>query len=66
MKILKIKLTLTEGMLGTSPADSKVYETYIGKNAPNAATLEEEIEALLYNPDILHEYVEEIYEFGFA
>ena len=27
---------------------------------------EEEIEALLYNPDILHEYVEEIYEFGFA
>ena len=26
----------------------------------------EEIEALLYNPDILHEYVEEIYEFGFA
>ncbi|MBQ7084362.1 MAG: class II glutamine amidotransferase [Anaerotignum sp.] len=27
---------------------------------------EEEIEALLYNPDILHEYVEEIYEFGFV
>ena len=27
---------------------------------------EEEIEALLYSPEIFHEYVEEIYEFGFA
>jgi hypothetical protein len=46
MKKIHVKLTLTAGMLGTSPADSKIYETYIGKNAPNAATLEEEIEAL--------------------
>ena len=27
---------------------------------------EEEIEALLYSPEILHEYVEEIFDFGFA
>ena len=46
MKKLHIRLTTTEGMLGTSPADPKIYETYIGSNAPNAATLEEEIEAL--------------------
>lgn len=46
MKKLHVRLTLTEGMLGTSPADPKIYETYIGKNAPNSATLEEEIEAL--------------------
>jgi hypothetical protein len=45
-KKIHVKITLTEGMLGTSPADTRVYETYIGKNAPNAATLEEEIEAL--------------------
>ena len=46
MKKLHVKITLTNGMLGTSPADQKIYETYIGKNAPNSATLEEEIEAL--------------------
>ena len=46
MKKLHIRITTTEGMLGTSPADPKIYETYIGSNAPNAATLEEEIEAL--------------------
>jgi len=46
MKKLHVKITLTNGMLGTSPADPKIYENYIGKNAPNSATLEEEIEAL--------------------
>ena len=40
MKKLHVKITLTNGMLGTSPADAKIYETYIGKNAPNSATLE--------------------------
>ena len=46
MKKIKVRLTLIEGMLGTSPADPDVYGSFIGKNAPNAATLEEEIEAL--------------------
>ena len=27
---------------------------------------EEEIEALLFSPDILHEYVNELFEYGFA
>lgn len=46
MKKIKVRLTLIEGMLGTSPADPDVYGSFIGSNAPNAATLEEEIEAL--------------------
>lgn len=43
---MKVKLTFTEPVLGTSPADEEVYDTYIGNNAPNAASLEEEIAAL--------------------
>lgn len=46
MKKIKVKLTLVEGMLGTSPADPDVYGSFIGSNAPDARTLEEEIAAL--------------------
>ena len=40
---MKIKVTLLEGMLGMSPADKEVYRTYIGSNAPDAASLTEEM-----------------------
>ena len=43
---MHIRITTLEGMLGTSPANEEVYADFIGKNAPNAATLTEEIEAL--------------------
>lgn len=42
----KVKLTLTEMMLGSSPKDEDIYTRFIGNKAPNAATLEEEVEAL--------------------
>ncbi len=43
---MKVRITLKESMLGTSPANPQIYEDYIGSNAPDAATLTEEIEAL--------------------
>lgn len=41
-----VKLTLTEAMLGTSPANEDIYRDFIGANAPDAQTLEEEVAAL--------------------
>lgn len=46
MKDLKIKITLTEEMLGMSPASADIYDEFIASNAPGAATREEEIAAL--------------------
>ena len=46
MKTIKVKLTFTEGILGTSPANPDVYRDYIGSKAPDAATVEDEVEAL--------------------
>lgn len=46
MKTIKVKLTLTEGMLGTSPNNEDIYTEYIGSKAPDATTLEQEVAAL--------------------
>lgn len=46
MKELKVKITLTEEMLGMLPADPEIYDTFIASNAPDAPNREEEIEAL--------------------
>ena len=46
MKNIKVKLTFTEGLLGTSPVDTEIYETYVGDKSPDAPTLEEEIAAV--------------------
>ena len=46
MTTIKVKLTLTEGMLGTSPNNEEIYTDFIGSKAPDASTLEEEVEAL--------------------
>ena len=43
---MKIKITLIEEMLGMSPADADIYNSFIAKNAPDAPTREEEIEQL--------------------
>ena len=43
---MKVKITTTEDMLGTAPADATLYETYIGQNAPDALSLEEEVAAI--------------------
>lgn len=47
MKEVKVRLTLTEEMLGTATANEQIYTDYIGSNAPDAPSLAEEvIEAL--------------------
>lgn len=46
MKKLRIKLTFTESLLGTSPADEEIYTRFIGGKSPDAATLPEEVAAL--------------------
>lgn len=46
MRTMKVKLTLQEAILGTSPANPEIYSDFIGSKAPNAATLEEEVERL--------------------
>lgn len=42
----RFRLTFIEPVLGGSPADPEIYSSYIGSNAPDAASLTEEIEAL--------------------
>ena len=46
MKTLEVKLTFTEEVLGTSPANEEIYRDFIGTKAPDAQTVEEEVEAL--------------------
>lgn len=46
MERIKVRLTFTEGILGTSPANEEIYRDFIGSKAPDAATVDEEVEAL--------------------
>ena len=46
MTTIKVKLTTTEGMLGTSPFNEEIYRDFIGSKSPDAATVEEEVAAL--------------------
>ena len=46
MEKIKVRLTLMEAMLGTSPSNEAIYEEYFAPKAPNEATAEEELEAL--------------------
>ena len=46
MEKIKVKLTLLEGMLGTSPSNEEVYREFIGSKSPDAATIEEEVSSL--------------------
>lgn len=46
MTELKVRLTLTESMLGTSPANEDIYRDFIGTKAPDPNTVEDEVEAL--------------------
>ena len=46
MKEIKIKITFTEEVLGSSPANPEIYSDYIGSKSPDASTIEEEVEAL--------------------
>lgn len=46
MKELKVRLTFTESILGTSPANEEIYRDFIGTKAPDATTVDDEVEAL--------------------
>lgn len=46
MTTLKIKVTFDEEILGTAANDPDIHRTYIAGNAPNALTMEEEVEAI--------------------
>lgn len=46
MKSIHVKLTFTEPVLGTSPANEDVYRDFIGSKAPDASTVDEEVSSL--------------------
>lgn len=46
MKSMKVKITFTEELLGTAPADKEVYERWIASNAPDTESLREELESV--------------------
>ncbi len=53
MKELKVRLTFTEAILGTSPANEDIYREFIGSKSPDAATVDDEVAAL--GPDAVVE-----------
>lgn len=46
MKIMKIRITTTEEMLGSLPNNKELHETYIASKAPDAKSIEEEVAAV--------------------
>jgi len=46
MKTIEAKITFTEQVLGTSPNDEDIYRNFIGSKAPDAQTVDEEVESL--------------------
>lgn len=46
MKEIKVKLTFTEPILGTSPSNGEIYREFIGSKAPDASSVEDEVAAL--------------------
>ena len=47
MKTIKVRLTFTEGILGTSPGNEDVFRDYVASKAPDAASIEDEVAALV-------------------
>lgn len=46
MKEMKVRLVFTENVLGSSPANEDIYREFIGGKAPDAETVEDEVERL--------------------
>lgn len=46
MKELKVKLTFTEEVLGTSSSNPEIHEEFIASKAPDAKSIEEEVAAI--------------------
>lgn len=45
-KVIKVRVTLMEEMLGMSPPNPDIYDEYIASNAPDAKSIQEEIAAV--------------------
>ena len=41
MKTIRVRLTFTEPLLGTSPANNDIYRDFVAAKAPDAALAEE-------------------------
>lgn len=46
MEKIKVRITFTEPLVGTSPANEDIYREFIGSKAPDAASIEDEVAAL--------------------
>lgn len=46
MKTIKVRITFTEAILGTSPANEDIYRDFIGSKSPDASTINDEVAAL--------------------
>lgn len=46
MKEMRIRITFTEPVLGTRPADPEIHSRFVASKAPDAKTMAEEVEAL--------------------
>ena len=44
--LIRVRMTLTEEALGMMPTDQEIHETYIASKAPDAPSIEEEVEAV--------------------
>lgn len=53
MKMLKIRWTFLEGVLGTSTADEEIYRNYLATKAPTLGAVEEEAAAIAASADEL-------------
>lgn len=45
-KRIKVKIKFTDEILGSSPSDSEIYDTYIASKAPSTANAEEEVDVI--------------------
>lgn len=46
MKDLKVRVTFTESVLGSTPANEDIYRDYIGSKAPDPKTIEDEVASI--------------------
>ena len=46
MRTINVKITFTEDILGTQPADLDIYRKFIASKAPDASTIEDEVAAI--------------------
>ena len=46
MKTIKVKLTLTESLLGTASTNKEIHREFIASKAPDASTIKEEVAAI--------------------